>query len=77
MTIFRNFDQTHPHNDHFPKLRYRKQEIACGVFLQELEGFIETIFHKGDIVILTVDFNVWGETDNTNNNKRPPNRTSL
>ena len=44
---------------------YRKQEIACGVFIQELQIFIDTIFCKGDVIIFTGDFNVWADTINT------------
>ena len=47
---------------------YRKQEINCKVFCHELEGLMSSIFNKADVVILTGDFNVWGEiTDNTDN----------
>ena len=38
---------------------YRKQEHSCNIFCDELEKFIEGIFHKGDTILLVGDFNVW------------------
>ena len=38
---------------------YRKQEHSCNIFCDELEKYIEGIFHKGDTILLVGDFNVW------------------
>ena len=42
---------------------YRKQEISCKVFCDEMEDFLDRSFHKGDIVVVVGDFNVWIETN--------------
>ena len=34
---------------------YRLQEVDCNIFCQELEGFIESIFHKEEIMIVVGD----------------------
>ena len=31
---------------------YRQQEVSCKIFCEELEKFIDGIFHKGDMLIL-------------------------
>ena len=46
---------------------YRKQEISSKTFIYELEKYVDSIFNNSDIFILTGDFNVWGETENTDN----------
>lgn len=48
---------------------YRRQEVACTVFCTEFETFMESIYHKGDQVIVTGDFNVWIEEVNTDSTK--------
>ena len=42
---------------------YRKQEISCNIFCDELESFMEGVYHKGDSVICVGDFNVWVDVD--------------
>ena len=48
---------------------YRLQEISCTTFCDEFEKFLEAIFHKGDQVIVTGDFNVWVEEQNADSMK--------
>ena len=48
---------------------YRKQEVLCSVFCEELEKFLDSVYHKGDEVILVGDFNVWIEQSNTDSEK--------
>ena len=38
---------------------YRKQEVSCSIFCEELDCLLEKVFAKGDIIILVGDFNVW------------------
>ena len=38
---------------------YRKQEISCITFCDELENFLEDIIGKCDMMMLVGDFNVW------------------
>ena len=47
---------------------YRKQEINCKTFCNELESLMSSIFNKGDVIILTGDFNVWGEISHNSDN---------
>ena len=49
---------------------YRKQETSCNIFCEELEKFLEGIFHKGDIVILVGDFNVWVDIEDDRDAKK-------
>ena len=44
---------------------YRKQEISCISFCEEFEKFMDSVFHKGDQVIIVGDFNVWIEQSST------------
>ena len=44
---------------------YRLQEISVQIFCEEFETFMDTIFHKGDKIIITGDFNVWIEQNNS------------
>ena len=47
---------------------YRLQEVPCKEFCDEFEKLLESIFHKGDTIIVVGDFNVWAEIeDNTDN----------
>ena len=48
---------------------YRLQEVSCTTFCDEFEKFMEAIFHKGDQVIVTGDFNVWVEEQNAESMK--------
>ena len=38
---------------------YRKQEISCRIFCEELEKLVEQLFDKGDSVMIVGDFNLW------------------
>ena len=38
---------------------YRKQEVSCGTFCDELENLLETIFYKGDSIVVVGDMNIW------------------
>ena len=38
---------------------YRKQEISCVIFCEEMERLMEKVFDKGDSVIVLGDFNIW------------------
>ena len=42
---------------------YRKQELPCNLFCEEVEKLMETISNKGDIVILVGDFNLWDDVE--------------
>ena len=43
---------------------YRLQEVSFTTFCDEIEKFMEAIFHKGDQVIVIGDFNEWAEEQN-------------
>ena len=49
---------------------YRQQEVSCKIFCEELEKFIDGIFHKGDMLILVGDFNVWVDKEDDRDRKR-------
>ena len=49
---------------------YRKQEISCTIFCEEIEKFLESIFDKGDIVILVGDFNLWIDDESNKDAER-------
>ena len=38
---------------------HRKQEISCNIFCDELESFMEGVYHKGDSVICVGNYNMW------------------
>ena len=38
---------------------YRKQEVTCNTFFDEMETFLDRISDKCDILVLVGDFNVW------------------
>ena len=40
---------------------YRLQEVSCKTFCEEFEKFMDSIFHKGDTIVVVGDFNVWAE----------------
>ena len=48
---------------------YRQQEVSCEIFCEEMEKFLDSIFHKGDIMIVVGDFNIWAEMSVANTQK--------
>ena len=38
---------------------YRKQEVSCKTFCQEVEQLIDSLFDKAEIIMIVGDFNVW------------------
>ena len=42
---------------------YRKQEVSCTTFVEELEKYLKRIFNKAEVLILTGDFNVWVDVE--------------
>ena len=49
---------------------YSQQEVSSKTFCEELEKFVDGIFHKGDILILVGDFNVWVDIEEDRDRKR-------
>ena len=49
---------------------YRKQEVNCSIYCEELEKLIKTMFYKGDKVIIVGDFNVWVDVQDNTDTKR-------
>ena len=43
---------------------YRKQEVSCSIFCDDLEELMDKIFDQCDSIIVTGDFNVWAEVHN-------------
>ena len=48
---------------------YRQQEISTKLFCEELNRFIDSVFHQGDKMIVVGDFNVWVDDANDNDTK--------
>ena len=40
---------------------YRRQEVPCKTFCEEFEKFLDSVFHKAEIVVVVGDLNVWTE----------------
>ena len=49
---------------------YRKQEVSCKTFCNELEEFMERIFDNNEELLVVGDFNVWAEVENDRDVKR-------
>ena len=49
---------------------YRLQDVPCSTFCSEYEKLMDTIFHKGEVVIVVGDFNVWYEVQNNPDTKK-------
>ena len=38
---------------------YRKQEVSCKIFCQDVEKLIDSVFDTADVLMIVGDFNVW------------------
>ena len=62
--------------NHSPKSKilllclYRKQEVSCNTFHEELDSLLERLFDKADILILVGDFNVWVDIEDDRDAKK-------
>ena len=48
---------------------YRLQEVSVHNFCEDFEHFMDTVFYKGDKIIITGDFNVWIEENSSDSTK--------
>ena len=49
---------------------YRKQEISCTTFCEELEKLVEKVFDKGDSIIIVGDFNIWVDKESDQDSEK-------